>query len=92
LKTHNGDVEASYSEGAPSVCEVSIVTYNGGIVFDAPPDFSARVEASTHNGSVHTDLPITVVGKVSRNQLTGTVGTGQGKLRLETHNGSIRIR
>ena len=92
LHTHNGGVVTVYSEEAPSVCDVSIVTHNGGINFTAPPDFSARVEASTHNGSVHTDLPITVTGKVSKSKLTGTIGTGEGKLRLETHNGSIKIR
>lgn len=92
LKTHNGGVKAYYSEAAPSVCDLSIVTHNGSIEFTAPPEFSAQVNASTHNGSVHTDLPITVTGKVSKSKLTGTIGSGEGKLHLETHNGSIRIR
>jgi len=92
LKTHNGGVKAFYSEAAPSVCNVSIVSYNGGIEFVAPPEFSAQVNASTHNGSISTDLPVTVVGEVSKRKLTGTIGTGQGKLHVETHNGSIRIR
>jgi len=92
LHTHNGGVDAVYSETAPSVCDVSIETYNGGIGFTSPPNFSARVDASTHNGSVHTDLPITVTGKVSKRKLTGTIGTAEGKLYLETHNGSIKIR
>jgi hypothetical protein len=92
LNTHNGGVEAVYAEAAPSVCNVAIVTHNGGISFTAPPAFSARVNASTHNGSVHTDLPITVTGKVSKSKLTGTIGTGEGSLHLETHNGSIKIR
>jgi len=92
LHTHNGGVEVVYSETAPSVCDVSVETHNGGIGFTAPPGFSARVDASTHNGSVHTDLPITVTGKVSKSKLTGTIGTGEGKLHLETHNGSIKIR
>ncbi|MBN2316965.1 MAG: DUF4097 family beta strand repeat protein [Sedimentisphaerales bacterium] len=92
LHTHNGGVDVVYSETAPSVCNVSIVTHNGGIDFASPPDFSAHVDASTHNGSVHTDLPITVKGKVSKSKLTGTIGTGEGKLHLETHNGSIKIR
>jgi DUF4097 and DUF4098 domain-containing protein YvlB len=92
LRTHNGSVKAFYSEAAPSVCDISIATYNGSIDFAAPPDLSARVDASTHNGSINTDLPITVSGKVSKSRLSGTVGTGQGKLHLETHNGSIRIR
>ncbi len=97
LKTHNGGVQVSYSQAAPSVCDVSVVTYNGGIEFTAPPGFSAEVEAVTHNGSVHTDLPVTVVGEISKSRIKGTIGTGQGsspkgKLHLETHNGSIRIK
>jgi hypothetical protein len=92
LKTHNGSIKASYSEAGPSVCDISIVAYNGSINFAAPADFSAQVDASTHNGAVNTDLAITVKGKVSKRKLTGTIGTGQGKLHLETRNGSIRIR
>jgi len=92
LKTHNGNVKLYYSEAAPSVCNISLITYNGGIDLTAPSNFSGEVDASTHNGSIRTDLPITVVGKVSKTKLTGTIGTGQGKLHLETHNGSIKIR
>ncbi|MFH1718796.1 MAG: DUF4097 family beta strand repeat-containing protein [Planctomycetota bacterium] len=92
LKTHNGSVKAFYSEAAQSVCNISIVTYNGSIEFAAPPDFSGHVRASTSNGSVHTDLPITISGKMSKSEITGTIGTGEGKLHLETHNGSIRIK
>jgi DUF4097 and DUF4098 domain-containing protein YvlB len=92
LRTHNGSVKAFYSEAAPSVSDISITTHNGSIEFASPPDFSAQVDASTRNGSINTNLAITVTGKVSKNRLKGTIGTGQGKLHLETHNGSIRIR
>ncbi len=92
LRTHNGSVKVYYVEGAPPICNVSLITHNGGIDLTAPPNFSAAVEASTHNGSVRTDLPITVVGEVSKRKLKGTIGTGQGKLHLRTHNGSIRIQ
>ena len=92
LKTHNGGIKVFYSEDAPSVCNISLITYNGGIELATPSNFSGEVEASTHNGSINTELPITVKGKVSRRKLTGTIGTGQGKLHLETHNGSIRLR
>jgi len=33
-----------------------------------------------------------VTGQVSKKKLSGTIGGGQGKLHLETHNGSIAIR
>jgi hypothetical protein len=92
LRTHNGSAKAFYSASAPPVCSVSMVSHNGGVSLTAPPNFSAKVEASTHNGSVNTDLPITVTGEVSRKKLAGTIGKGQGKLYLETHNGSITIK
>jgi len=52
--------------------------------------------AWTHNGSVRTDLPLTVVAKANKRKLTETVRPGQlfcvGKVYLRTHNGSIRIK
>jgi DUF4097 and DUF4098 domain-containing protein YvlB len=71
---------------------VSAITYNGSVSLTAPPNFSAKVEASTHNGSIDTDLPITVTGEVTKKELTGTIGEGEGKLYLETYNGSIKIK
>jgi hypothetical protein len=63
-----------------------MATHNGGVDFTAPPNLSAMVDVSTHNGSIKTNLPITVVGKIGRRKLTGKIGTGEGKLHLETHN------
>jgi DUF4097 and DUF4098 domain-containing protein YvlB len=92
FKTHNGSVKVYYDESSEPVNDISIITHNGSIELAAPPDLSAKVEAKTNNGSINTDLPITVIGKVSKNRLTGTIGSGDGRLYLETHNGSIRIR
>ncbi len=92
LRTHNGAVKAVYSQNAACVANVSIVTHNGNVKFTAPPDFSAAVKVSTHNGSIKTDLPIMVLGEVNRRQFAGKIGSGEGKLHLETHNGSIRIQ
>ncbi|UCF17379.1 MAG: DUF4097 family beta strand repeat protein, partial [Phycisphaerales bacterium] len=92
LKTHNGGVKAFYADSAESVGAISIITHNGSIELATPPDLSAKIEAKTNNGSINTDLPITVSGKVSKNRLTGTIGSGEGRLYLETHNGSIRLR
>jgi hypothetical protein len=92
LRTHNGNAKAFYSTAAPSVCIVSMVTHNGSVSLTAPPNFSAKVDVSTHNGSINTDLPITVTEKINKKKLTGTLGTGEGELYLETHNGSINIK
>ena len=92
LKTHNGSIKAYYSQALPSVCDISLITYNGGIELETPSNFSGEIDISTRNGSIRTDLPITVVGKISKSRLSGRIGSGQGKLHLLTHNGSIRVR
>jgi DUF4097 and DUF4098 domain-containing protein YvlB len=85
-------VHTRYSQSAPSVCEISIISHNGGIELVAPPNFSAAVKVSTHNGSIRTDLPIKVTGELSKHKIEGTIGAGDGKLYLETYNGSVAIR
>ena len=92
LSTHNGKVLVRYAEGAPSVCDVKMVSHNGDVDLQAPANFSATVTVQTHNGSIRTDLPLTVTGKFGKNNLSGTIGEGEGNLHLETYNGSIKIR
>jgi len=92
LNTHNGRVYARYAEGAPAVCDVKMVSHNGDVDLTAPANFSATVTVQTHNGSIRTDLPLTVTGEFGRRSLNGTIGAGEGNLHLETHNGSIKIR
>ena len=52
--------------------------------------------AWTYNGSVRTDLPLTVVAKADKKKVKQTVHPGQlfcvGKVYLKTHDVSIRIK
>jgi len=53
--------------------------------------------AMTYNGSIRTDLPLTVVDrKAGRKKAMETVSPGQllcvGKVYLKTHKGLVRIR
>ena len=91
-KTHNGKVSTVYSKTASGICNISITSHNGRIDLTVPPDFSARADMVTRNGSIHTDLPIVVKGKVDKKKLHGIIGDGQGKLHLETYNGSIHLK
>ena len=90
-ETHNGSVNISYPDGSENPVDVKAVTHNGSVNFNPPANYSASVTANTHNGSIHSHLPVTVVGEINKRKLNGTIGTGQGKLHLETHNGSITI-
>ncbi len=91
LKADVGTVKVVYSKDAPAACSITIATDVGGIELTTPPDFSATVYAETDVGSIRTDLPLTVRGKISKS-LHGTIGAGEGELRLKTDVGSIRIR
>ncbi|OHB59289.1 MAG: hypothetical protein A2167_05660 [Planctomycetes bacterium RBG_13_46_10] len=52
--------------------------------------------AWTHNGSIRTDLPLTVTGKAGKKKLVETISPGQllcvGKVYLKTNNDLIRIK
>ncbi len=90
-KSSNGSVVVSYLADAGKAVVVDLETSNGSVRFTGPAGMSAKVEASTSNGSVSTSLPITVVGKMSKTRLKGTIGQGEGCVRLRTSNGSISI-
>jgi DUF4097 and DUF4098 domain-containing protein YvlB len=57
-----------------------------------PASVGARVKASTVNGGMETDFPLTIQGKFSNRSMEGTIGGGGRDLNLETVNGSIRLK
>ncbi len=89
--TSDGPVHIECATDAPSVIDATVSTSDGSITFAAPQGLSAVVEASTNDGSIHTALPITVEGKVGKS-LRGTIGAGEGRLILKTHDGSITLK
>jgi len=52
--------------------------------------------AWTHNGSIRTDLPLTVLRKASKKKLMEIISPGQllcvGKVYLKTHDSLVRIK
>lgn len=90
-RTVNGSITASMGR-ADWTGPVAFETVNGTITLDLPSDTNAELRASTTNGTITSELPLTVQGEVSRRRLRGVIGTGGRELRLETVNGSIRLR
>jgi DUF4097 and DUF4098 domain-containing protein YvlB len=73
--------------------ELSFHTVNGAITVVFPEDLNARFDASTVNGTIECDFPLTVQGKIGRKHITGKIGDGSGgDLTLATVNGSISVR
>ncbi|MEN6306729.1 MAG: DUF4097 family beta strand repeat-containing protein [Anaerohalosphaeraceae bacterium] len=86
----NGDIEITFDKTAAASI-IDLETSNGSITLTPGENFSAKIDASTSNGKVTSDRPITVQGELSKASIRGTIGDGQGDCRLHTSNGSIRI-
>lgn len=90
-KTTNGGVRVSMGKAGWSG-ELEELSTNGGVEVTLPASAEFTVRASTTNGSVRTDFPVTVQGSFSSKDLSGTVGGGGRELRVATTNGGIELR
>lgn len=89
--TVNGSISADMgSADWPSGAEFE--TVNGGITLTLPAGVSADLTASTVNGAIDSDFPVTVRGRFGPRRVSGTLGEGGTPLRLKTVNGGIRLR
>lgn len=90
LDTMNGRITASFDRLAAGQ-KVNVDTMNGQCEVFVPADVNARVVASSMNGHVSSELPMTIE-KSSRRSLRGSLGKGEGSLSLDSMNGSLSIR
>jgi hypothetical protein len=90
-ETVNGSVTASLGQ-TDWTGSLSLKTVNGSLTVELPDGASADVRASTVNGGITTDFPLTVKGKWGPKHLDGTLGSGGRQLELETVNGGIRLK
>jgi hypothetical protein len=96
-RTSNGGVQATlagrrWDDAGLAGGGLELRTSNGGVVLRLPDGYSARLTAGTSNGSVSSELPVTVQGRVDRRRLEGTLGAGGAPIRVSTSNGSVRLR
>ncbi len=94
VKIHTGDgsVTVRAEPGTKMVDDWSITTGDGGVVVNLPNDFSAQIDASTGDGSIHSDLQVTSEGGADKRAIRGRLGAGGKLLRIRTGDGSIRLR
>jgi DUF4097 and DUF4098 domain-containing protein YvlB len=92
LSTVNGGVEATLvrlDEAKPT----SLNSVNGSITLIIPSDSSAQVRASTVHGAITNDFGLQVNdGQYVGHDLSGQIGTGGPRIRLNNVNGSISIK
>jgi lia operon protein LiaG len=69
---------------------VSIDTGSGSVTVTVPASFGAEVDLETSSGGIGSDFPVTT-NRIERDHLQGVIGSGAGRLTVETGSGSIRI-
>jgi DUF4097 and DUF4098 domain-containing protein YvlB len=88
-KTSGGSVEVRFDRGNAKGGELE--TSGGSVRAAIDPKVNLTLDASASGGGVTSDLPITVVGTISRSNLHGSLGSGGAELRMHTSGGSVRI-
>ncbi len=74
-----------------SPSSVSVDAGSGGVTLTLPNDFGAEVDIETGSGSITTDFAVRT-RTVERRHLRGTIGSGAGRVVVETGSGSVRLR
>jgi hypothetical protein len=69
----------------------SLTSNDGSITLRLPEVFPAELDASTGDGRVTLDFPVTVSGSLSRSRIRGTIQEGGPRLEVRTADGSIQV-
>ncbi len=91
LSTVNGRVEAQLDR-LDSDQRVSLESVNGQIEVYLPDGADVEIRAETVHGSLRNDFGLPVEKGMVGRDLRGRLGSGGGRLSLDTVNGSINIR
>jgi DUF4097 and DUF4098 domain-containing protein YvlB len=92
LSTVNGGIEANVAALATTK-GVQLNSVNGSIVLVVPSGISADVKASTLHGAITNDFGLQVDdGQYVGHSLSGQIGSGGARIRLNNVNGSIAIK
>ena len=87
--TSGGRVEVAFAKG--NAHGGKIESSGGGITVEVDPAVDLNIDASTSGGSVRTDIPVKIVGKVNGSSIRGTMGKGGEALYVHTSGGSVSI-
>lgn len=88
--TTNGSLHIDLAGNAWNGSGLRAETTNGSVNLNLPENYSARVEASTVNGRVKVDFPVTISGEVGKN-MSFQLGNGGPTIQAKTVNGSVHI-
>jgi DUF4097 and DUF4098 domain-containing protein YvlB len=94
-----GSIDASTSGGPVNVSlkgqpkkDSRLESSGGGITVDLEENIALNIDAQASGGGVICDLPVTVLGRLDKGKLKGTLNGGGQALVVHTSGGSIHLR
>jgi hypothetical protein len=89
-RTRNGSLNVMLAGSGWDGAGLDAETENGSVRLSVPDSYKGQLETGTVNGSIHTDFPVTVQGRISR-RLSVPLNGGGKTIRALTTNGTVRI-
>ena len=91
IGTGDGRIDATARKGSQVGEAWNVESGDGSLTLRIPRDLKAFLDASTRDGRIHVDLPISVRGDLSQRELSGELNGGGRALRLRTADGPITL-
>jgi DUF4097 and DUF4098 domain-containing protein YvlB len=91
-KSGDGSVGVEAQHGSKLDSSWSVYSGDGSIEVALPPDLPVNIEASSGDGHISTDIPITMEGVISKSRVHGKMNGGGSTLTIHTGDGSIRLK
>ena len=91
--TYNGGISVEMAGTTWDGRQMELSTHNGGVTLTMPAQFSARVQAETGMGRIHSDFPVPQSLDSARpRKLDFNVGAGGPPIHITTTNGGITLK
>ena len=91
-KSGDGRIEVSALHGSKLDSGWSISSGDGSIEVALPKDLPVDLDASTSDGHVSSDIPISVEGVLSKSRVHGKMNGGGQTLTIRTGDGSVHLK
>lgn len=88
LDSGSGDVDLGL---AGDVRSLVVDSGSGDVTIRVPTSLGATIDVDAGSGGVTTDVPITITHK-DGSELSGTIGDGNGRIKIDSGSGRVRIR
>ena len=90
--TVNGGVQVELAGAVWDGRQLEVSTTNGGVTLAMPAHYSARVQAETSNGGLHSDFASPLDSKARTRKLDFSVGAGGPLIHVTTQNGGVTVK